>query len=228
MSPNDAAASTGTEEEAEVRRVVEAEVELGSAERLAFFSDAVVAIAITLLALELPVPHGGDNGQVLHQLRENLDEYLSFLISFVVIGNHWTAHHRLFRNVRRLGGAVMRFNILWLLMIVLTPFVTKLLTVPHGGFQVRFGLYAAVQVLAGLLFGLMAWQMSRHDLRRPGAPGSDITRAYRQSVLMMVTFGLSIPLAVIGPWVFLIWATLPFTTRLVSKVIRSPDERVTG
>lgn len=227
MTPNQADTGTGAED-AEARRVLNAEVELGSAERLAFFSDAVVAIAITLLALELPVPHGGSNSAVLHQLGADRDEYLAFVVSFLVIGNHWTGHHRLFRHVRRLGGSLMRFNLLWLLMIVATPFVTKLLTVPSGGFQVRFGLYAAVQALAGLLFGLMTWQISRHDLLRHGTPRSATVRAYRQSAVMVVTFGLSIPLSVIGQWVFLIWLALPMTMRVMSWVIPSPDERVTA
>lgn len=229
MTPNHAETGTASVADAEARRVVNAEVELHSAERLAFFSDAVVAIAITLLALELPVPHGGSNSVVLHQLADNRDEYLSFLISFVVIGNHWTGHHRLFRNVCRLGGALMRFNILWLLMIVTTPFVTKLLTVPSGGFQVRFGLYAGVQVLAGLLFGLMAWQISHHDLLRPGTPRSAQVSAYRQAAVMVVIFGLSIPLAaVLGQWVFLIWLALPITMRVMSWVIPSAPEEGAG
>jgi TMEM175 potassium channel family protein len=230
MTPNEAAAGTGTEEEAEARRVVEAEVELGSAERLAFFSDAVVAIAITLLALDLPVPGGGSNTHVLHELRAHDMEYLAFLISFAVIGSHWRGHHRLFGDVRRLGGMIVRLNLLWLMMIVVTPFVTNVLTVPNGGFQVRFGLYAVVQMLAGLLSLLMTREMSRHDLLRHEASNEVIPRSYRRSVGVVVTFGVSIPLSLVADrWAFVAWAAMPLTMWLAGRVIRSsPESHVTG
>src|SRR3954452_23319670 len=86
----------------EEKRVLDAEVAVGSAERLVFFSDAVVAIAITLLALELPVPTGDTNAAVWHSLGDHLGEYLAFLISFAVIGSHWFGHHQLFRYLGRL------------------------------------------------------------------------------------------------------------------------------
>jgi TMEM175 potassium channel family protein len=65
-----------------------------SAERLMLFSDAVLAIALTLLALELPIPDGKDNAEVLHSAYEYRWEYFTFLISFMVIATHWRAHHR--------------------------------------------------------------------------------------------------------------------------------------
>src|SRR4051812_6059773 len=79
-----------------------------SAERMIFFSDAVVAIAMTLLALELPVPSGHRNDEVLRQLREGGEEYIAFLISFAVVGVQWFSHHRLFEYVARLGGGLLR------------------------------------------------------------------------------------------------------------------------
>jgi uncharacterized membrane protein len=60
------------------------------AERLVFFSDAVVTIAITLLALELPVPECATNSELFRALAGNRDEYLAFGVSFAVIWSHWT------------------------------------------------------------------------------------------------------------------------------------------
>ncbi|VVJ23864.1 protein of uncharacterised function DUF1211 [Amycolatopsis camponoti] len=75
-----------------------------AAERLTFFSDAVVAIAITLLALELPLPEGATNAELLRSLGHHQSEYVSFLISFIVIAVHWRAHHRLFPFVTTVRG----------------------------------------------------------------------------------------------------------------------------
>jgi uncharacterized membrane protein len=81
-------------------RLIRDEVDFAAAERLTFFSDAVVAIAITLLALELPVPHNGSTTEVLHEMDNHLMAYVAFFISFAVIGQHWAAHHAVFRWIR--------------------------------------------------------------------------------------------------------------------------------
>ncbi len=198
---------------ADDRHVMRMEVEFSAAERLTFFSDAVVAIAITLLALELPVPGAGSNRQLLAEMNDHIGEYLAFLISFVVIGSHWASHHRVFRYLNRLGGAVLRLNMLWLLMMVSTPFVTRVIT-GDGGFLVRFSLYAAVQVVASVSFLLMCLEVRRHGLMRPGTPPRVLAAGVRRSGWMAVTFAVSIPLAVFGQWAFLVWVGLPIVVQL--------------
>jgi uncharacterized membrane protein len=102
-----------------------------SAERLVFFTDAVVAIALTLLILPLVdlVPEARRSGTDLTDLlRENLAELGSFLLSFVVIFRFWWAHHQLFRHVSRLSPAVVRWNLLWMLSIVFLPWPTAIIT----------------------------------------------------------------------------------------------------
>ncbi|HEY3503151.1 MAG TPA: TMEM175 family protein [Actinocatenispora sp.] len=207
-------AAERAEDEAHLTKV---EVEFGAAERMTFFSDAVVAIALTLLALELPVPKGNTNAELLHYMHDHLMEYLAFFISFSVIGAHWVGHHTLFRWLRRLGGRLLRFNLLWLLMMVLIPFATKMLTEDtESGFFVQFGAYALVQTVASVLFGLMAWQMSRHDLLRPGAPPMVLTNSYRRAAVMAVAFGLSIPVALVGWPAYLVWFLIPIGERFVT------------
>lgn len=91
----------------------ETEAEAKAADRVVFFSDAVIAIAITLLALALPVPDlkgTATNGQYWHALTAERSDYLTFLISFAVIGNHWVTHRRVFRYVRRVDGHVGRLG----------------------------------------------------------------------------------------------------------------------
>ncbi|HZX02441.1 TMEM175 family protein [Kribbella sp.] len=98
-------------------------------DRLVLFTDAVVAIAITLLVLPLVdlVPevksHGGDAVSVISEHRQEL---FTFLLSFVVIANFWLGHHRVFEHVRAYTPAIMRLNLLWLLTIVVLPFPTEI------------------------------------------------------------------------------------------------------
>jgi hypothetical protein len=126
------------------------QVEASAAERVVFFSDAVVAIAITLLALALPVPRGFPsmtNSQLLDALREDRAGYIAFLVSFLVIGNHWSVHRQIFRYVNRVNRKIGLLNMGWLLMMIVTPFATRMLS-GSGAFGVRFTLYALVQVIA--------------------------------------------------------------------------------
>ncbi|HEU5156739.1 MAG TPA: TMEM175 family protein [Streptosporangiaceae bacterium] len=192
----------------ETVRAERAEVDLLAAERLTFFSDAVVAIAITLLALGLPVPRGATNAELLRAAGDYLDDYLAFLISFAVIGSHWFAHHRTFRYVTRLDGRLGKWNMLWLLMIITTPFATRVLT-SEGAFESRFIFYAAVQVLAGLFSLLMIREIARHGLLRASAP-PDLIRVYRgRAAAVMGAFAISIPIALVTRWAYLCWAALP-------------------
>jgi len=99
------------------------------AERLVFFTDAVVAIAITLLVLPL-VDAVGEAVDERHSSVEvvtgNVRQIFSFLLSFVVIAQLWTAHHRLFQGVSTVGGGVVVLNMLWVLTIVALPFPTEM------------------------------------------------------------------------------------------------------
>jgi uncharacterized membrane protein len=183
-----------------------------SAERLTFFSDAVVAIAMTLLALELPVPEGLTNHEALHSLREHAMEYWAFFISFAVVAVHWSGHHRLFGHLTGLGGRLLRWNLLWLLTIVLMPFATRTLT-GDGAFQVRFITYAAVQALAGTFFLLMVREISRHHLLRPDAPPEVVPASYARLFVMTSAFLVSIPVSLVTRWAYLCWIAIPFVSR---------------
>ena len=141
----------------------------------------MVAIAITLLALALPVPAGFDgmtNGQLLHALGNDWDEYFPFLISFVVIANHWTVHRKIFRYVNRLDNQVIVANLVWLLMVIVIPFATRMLS-GDGGFGVRFTLYALVQIIASACLLLMSMRSSAGTCSartHPSRPGIRTTR----------------------------------------------------
>lgn len=200
---------------------VAAEVEFISAERLIFFSDAVAAIAMTLLAFTLKVPGGTSNRAILQNLwqDQNRLSYLEFLISFMVIGRHWRLHHRLFRYVNRLDSRIITLNMVWLLMIVIIPFATKLLS-GSGGFSVRFSFYAIIQILTVLTFLLMSRHLRGSELLRPGAPPPGPRDD--DSVLLTVAamFAISIPFAFVPhveQWAFTFWVASSPVARAVLR-----------
>jgi uncharacterized membrane protein len=176
-----------------------------------------VAIAITLLALGLPVPQGGTNAELLGSAADHLDDYLAFLISFAVIGSHWFAHHRTFRYVPKLGGRLGQWNMLWLLMIITTPFATRVLT-SEGAFESRFIFYAAVQVLAGLFSLFMVREIARHHLLRPGTPPDMISVYSRRGAVLTGTFAASIPVALFTNWAYVCWAAIPLILRAIGRL----------
>jgi uncharacterized membrane protein len=194
----------------------------GGPERLIYFSDAVIAIAITLLALELPTPTGAVHGNaaVLDFLRDHSAEYLAFLISFGTVAMHWLLHQRLFRYVTGLEGGVIRWNLLWLLMIVVMPFTTKLLTSEADAFEVQFTVYAMDQVLAGLFLVLAFSDVRRRGLLRPTTPAEVIDNGTEFVIALIAMFALSIPVAFVTHWASLCWLLLPVLRTAVRLVRR--------
>jgi len=105
-----------------------------SPERLVFFTDAVVAIALTLLVLPLTeiVPElVAAHGEPIEAITANQAKIWSFLLSFVVIGRQWISHHRLFEHVRAYSTALFMTNMVWLLSVIVMPFSTQMV----GGFS---------------------------------------------------------------------------------------------
>ena len=196
-------------------------VEPAGPERLIYFSDAVIAIAITLLALELPVPTGTIHGNrsVLDFMHERLTEYLAFLISFTVVAMHWLFHQRLFRYAKGLTGGAIRLNLLWLLMIVIMPFATKLLTSKADAFQVQFITYATIQVLAGLFLWQAFSALRRSGLLRANTPPSVITDTLSWIAAVILTFAASIPVALVTHSASLCWLLLP-AVRFALRFVR--------
>jgi uncharacterized membrane protein len=186
------------------------EVDVAAAERLTFFSDAVVAIAITLLAIDQPVPTGATNQEFVAALQHGWFEYLAFLISFAVIANHWAAHHRVFRYVRRADAPLVSLNLFWLLMVVVTPFLTRILTDNEVGF-IQFAMYAVAQAVQMSTFAAMIVVLNRRRWLAPDAPRSLTTRGWVRSMVGATGFLVSLPcFLVVGSWAFAVWAVVPW------------------
>lgn len=132
-------------------------------ERLIFFSDAVFAIAITILILEIHLPAGADSAddsQLLLMLTALGPKYLAYVISFWVIGLYWISHHHKFLLIQRFDNSLLSLNLLFLMLIVFIPFPTAVLSESITHTASVF--YALVMALAGLLLAILWWHAARH------------------------------------------------------------------
>ena len=193
-------------------------------DRLVAFSDAVVAIAITLLALDLPVPTGATMSKFLSSVGNGTDEYVAFLISFVVIAAAWRRYHGVFRYIERVDARVRNYNVLWLLTIILNPFATRLLTVqgqsaagPRG---LQFGFYALLQVLSSAALLLIVHHVAAHDLQASDTPPITDAQSDWESYGVMLGFGLSIPLFFVTSYAWVIWIVVPLAVGRIAELRR--------
>jgi uncharacterized membrane protein len=133
-------------------------------ERLIFFSDAVFAIAITLLALEVRLPAGVEafnDAQLFASLLGMWQKYLAYIISFLVIGSFWNAHHRKFRFIRRYDATLRILNLLILMVVAFIPFPSSVIS--ESGTRTATIFYALTVMLVGLLYAALWWYAARHD-----------------------------------------------------------------
>jgi len=151
--------------------------------RLEAFSDGVIAVAITLLVLDLRVPQPESGVTLAAQLGKMWPNYLAYVISFLAIGIMWMNHHAALRRLRTADHAVLLLNLLLLLCIVALPFSTSLvssyLTAPAGG-RLAALVYAGSLLLISLVFFLLqclllAW--------RPALLRDPLTARERRSLL---------------------------------------------
>jgi uncharacterized membrane protein len=202
----------------------EAEFARRAVERLSLFSDAVAAIAITLLALDLPVPGGATVSAIWSSVRQSGSSYVAFLISFAVIAAAWSHHHDLFRYAVDIDAGLRQLNVGWLLTIVLTPFATKLLTTrgleTTSAHAVRFGFYALVQVGSSALLLLLQRHLASRR-QAPATPAASAANLTWQSYGQMLGFGLSIPLLFVWKLSWLLWIVVPLVFDRVSRRFRA-------
>jgi uncharacterized membrane protein len=182
----------------------------------------VVTPPTTLLALALPTPvttHATTNGQLLDDLRADWSQYFAFLVSFAVIGSSWSSHRGLFRYASKMNERVSGLNMIWLLMMILTPFATRLVS-GDGGFGVRFTLYVLVQVIAAGSLMLMNREIASKDLLRADAPDSARHPDYIPRLALIIMFLVSIPFAFVfaSGWVFAMWGASPWLSRLLERL----------
>lgn len=134
--------------------------EKGSVERIVYFSDAVFAIAITLLVLEIRVPAGLSSEGLGTALVEMWPKYSSYLISFTVIGSSWRTHHLIFRHIKAYDELLISLNFLYLMCVAFLPFSASLIG-EYGSQAVAFQIYAINVAGAGVFLGGTWWYATR-------------------------------------------------------------------
>ncbi|MCB0229910.1 MAG: DUF1211 domain-containing protein [Anaerolineae bacterium] len=169
-------------------------------ERLIFFSDAVFAIAITLLALEIRLPEeAGQYGdlEMWAALVGLWHQYLAYIISFLVIGSFWMAHHRKFRLVDRYDNRLLSLNLLVLMSIAFIPFASSVISVSSTRSATIF--YALTMVVVSLFFTAM-WVYITHDNRllKPDISQQRKQREFISVLSTVVVFLISIVLSFIN------------------------------
>ncbi len=172
-------------------------------ERLVFFSDAVFAIALTLLVIDIALPEaagrpGGPSG--LDALRDLLPRIATFVLSFAVVGLYWVGHHRFFGFVRAFDGRVIALNFLLLLFVVFIPFPTSFIGA-YGDDPTGPVFYALANAGAGISQALLWMYLARTHLLDPRVTPQYVTYRLANLLRIPVVFLASIPIAIwISPY----------------------------
>ena len=162
--------------------------------RLEAFSDGVLAIVITIMVLELKVPHGED----LASLEPLFPVFLSYLLSFIYVGIYWNNHHHLFQAAKHVSGAILWANLHLLFWLSLFPFVTGWVGENHFA-PIPVAIYGVVLIMAGVAYYIL----SRALLVGHG-PESTLAKAIGKDTkgkISVVIYAAGIPLALSFPWI---------------------------
>jgi uncharacterized membrane protein len=161
--------------------------------RLEAFSDGVIAIIITIMVLELEVPHG-DTPDVLRPL---VPVFLSYVLSFTYVGIYWNNHHHMLHSAQHISGAVLWANLHLLFWLSLFPFATAWMGENHVG-PWPVALYGAVAFMAGTAYYVLARALvhcNGADSALARALGADV-----KGRLSVAIYGVAILLAFVQPW----------------------------
>ncbi|MEU8421818.1 TMEM175 family protein [Micromonospora sp. NPDC048835] len=180
--------------------------------RLLAFSDAVFAIAVTLLVLEIQPPK--DFGRLVQGLGELWPSYLAYTLSFLLIGQVWVNHHVMFDRVRHVDRGVLFLNTLLLMVIAFLPFTTSLLAEAlraEQGLRASVVAYGGTLWTAAALFNIIWVHLRRARLLDPGLGPLGARAIGRRFALALVWIGSGIVVGAFVPiaGVVIIAAFLP-------------------
>jgi uncharacterized membrane protein len=159
--------------------------------RLEAFSDGVIAIIITVMVLELRVPHGDDWAA----LRPLLPVFLTYVLSFVLVGIYWNNHHHMLHLTTRINGRILWANLHLLFWLSLIPFVTGWMGENHFA-ALPTALYGTV-----LLFSAIAWTILQNTIVADQGQDSKLATALGSNLkgnLSLACYLLAVPLAFVN------------------------------
>jgi uncharacterized membrane protein len=174
--------------------------------RLEGFSDGVIAVAITLLALDLVVP-GPGHGPLLNQFGDRWPAFVAYLISFLTVGIIWVNHHVLVQNLAVVDRTILFLNLVLLLFVVMIPFATGTMAtyLTKGGrdAHVSMALYCAVFEAMSLSFAaIFAWALREGRMHRP-VPAEARRQAWLRFSAGGFAYAAAIGIAFVSPLVSL-------------------------
>jgi TMEM175 potassium channel family protein len=174
--------------------------------RLEAFSDAVIAVAVTLLVLDIKVP--AENGHLLHALLQNWPHYAAYVVSFMTIGIIWINHHAMISRLAQADHSILILNLLLLMSIVLLPFATELMAAylrSSSGESLAAGLYSGAFLLMSVLFAALNRHIlfERAHMLRTELSLEERRRVLSRSITGLAPYLIATILAVLSPYVTL-------------------------
>jgi len=164
--------------------------------RLEAFSDGVIAVIITIMVLEMKVPHGADSASLLPLL----PVFLSYVLSFVFVAIYWNNHHHLFHAVHHVTGATLWANMHLLFWLSLVPFVTGWMDENHFA-PITVAAYGLVLLCAGIAYFILTRVLLAthgHNSLLAQALGSDF-----KGKVSLVLYLAAVALAFVQTWISL-------------------------
>jgi uncharacterized membrane protein len=162
--------------------------------RLEAFSDGVLAIIITIMVLDLRVPHDVE----LVALRPILPVFLSYVLSFVIVGIYWNNHHHLFHSTKHVTGSILWANMNLLFWLSLFPFTTAWMGENHLA-STPTAVYGLVLLMASVAFYVLQRAIIVQQ-GRDSLLAAAIGRDWKGK-LSVVLYVASLPLAFVSPWI---------------------------
>lgn len=170
--------------------------------RIEAFSDGVIAVAITLLVLEIKVPQvslAQGEDALIQALLDNAPKFAAYFTSFIVVAVWWVAHHQLFYTLRTTNRTLLWVNTLFLMWVCLIPFPTALIGDYPASHTAAF-LYGAVATCTAASFSWMRWYVScKAKLLKADLPEDAVRRTIRKSLLSPTLHFMGMLIAVLAP-----------------------------
>jgi uncharacterized membrane protein len=165
-----------------------------SKSRLEAFSDGVVAILITIMVLELRIPHGAD----LAALRPLVPVFLSYVLSYAFLGIYWNNHHHLLHACDRVSAGIMWANLHLLFWLSLIPFGTAWVGENHAA-SLPKALYGAVLLAAAIAYLVLQAQII--VVQGPGSKLAEAVGRDYKGKLSLLMYIAAIGFAFVNPWI---------------------------
>ena len=163
--------------------------------RLEAFSDAVIAIALTIMVLELKIPHGAD----FEALQPLLPIFLSYVLSFIYLGIYWNNHHHMLQATRKVNGKVLWANLHLLFWLSLVPFVTGWMGENHFA-ALPTAIYGVVLLCSAIAYTILQSVIVHHDHEENALLAEAVGRDFKGK-LSMVLYVAAIPVAFVNQWI---------------------------